>query len=227
MIKLAILDDIPLHAELLAEKIQSFEGVEVVAHAQNSDDFLALFSNQNIDLALVDIELPGNLSWDGFQVATWLKSHHPKTKILAMSVNVQSHVLRRMLDDIGAHGFLDRNKATTKDLEQAIDTIMNNSIYVHQDMADRALRVLKLDKLTSRECEVIKFVINGHSNVIIGDLLGISKKTVDNHRQNIYRKMRCRNVGELAQHYFRYLYLHGQDLDQLPNFKKQIRCAGK
>ena len=56
------------------------------------------------------------------------------------------------------------------------------------------------DKLTSREKEITKHIVYGHSTSKIAKIVGVSNYTINAHRRNIYEKINCKNVAELINY---------------------------
>jgi two-component system response regulator DctR len=58
---------------------------------------------------------------------------------------------------------------------------------------------LRITPLTAREKEVLNLIVSGEMNKVIGEKLGISRRTVEIHRANIFHKMKVKNAVELAR----------------------------
>jgi len=54
--------------------------------------------------------------------------------------------------------------------------------------------------LTSRQCEIVQLLAEGKSSKEISSLLGLSVKTVETHRANIMRRLRCHSVADLVRY---------------------------
>lgn len=66
--------------------------------------------------------------------------------------------------------------------------------------ADSSGRICtRLERLTSRERDVMALILQGKLNKVIADELGISMRTVEVHRSNVFSKMGVRSAVELAR----------------------------
>ena len=102
----------------------------------------------------------------------------------------------------------------TEELIRAIEKVLSGELYYSAEIANRMISMkLKAthdeqivrekeglkDQLSQREVEIIKFIVNEHTNEEISKILELSKRTVDNHRQNILTKLNLRNTAGLVR----------------------------
>ncbi|AVL70111.1 HTH-type transcriptional regulator MalT [Oligella urethralis] len=73
-------------------------------------------------------------------------------------------------------------------------------------MQSVSLHTSKPPSLTPRELNVCSLVVQGYTNKEISQALGISERTVETHRANVFRKLNVRNAAEL-QHDYSYLFV--------------------
>ncbi len=115
--------------------------------------------------------------------------------ILADSADVPM-VLRAI--KMGAYDFIEKPVSGSELLEKIRSA-------VHHDARVRRLGVMReearrrMSRLTGRETEVMNLVVGGHSNKGVAQELGISQKTVEQHRAQVMRKMRVRSLAELVR----------------------------
>ncbi len=77
-----VVDDEPSHRELLVEILTPLQfNISTAANAKQAQE---LINNQHFSLAIIDVAMPETNGW---QLATWLKIHAPKTKIMMLSAN--------------------------------------------------------------------------------------------------------------------------------------------
>jgi DNA-binding NarL/FixJ family response regulator len=162
------------------------------------------------DIIIMDYQLPGI---DGADAARLILEKKPEAKILALSNYNEYMYIDRMIKT-GVKGFVLKN-VTPEELIKAIDTILNGSNYFSNDVAIKLLNFgnnnsdsrirfrnpkMKIcDDLSTREMEVLKLVGEAKSNDEIAELLSISKRTVESHKQNLLRKIGVKNTSELIK----------------------------
>ncbi len=113
--------------------------------------------------------------------------------------------------EAGASGFVEKT-AGINEFRKGLATIALGGTYFGPAIASVLRNVVahpessgSPDFLTEREREILKLVAEGHSTKAIGSKLGISSKTVDNHRTNLMRKLNIHDVASLT----RYAYERG------------------
>ncbi len=173
------------------------EGVEVAGQSQ-------------FDLIIMDYQLPGI---DGADAARLILEKNPDAKILALSNYNEYMYIDRMIKT-GVKGFVLKN-VSPEELIKAIDTILNGSNYFSNDIAIKLLNFNNIgpdsrirlhnsrgkiyNDLSTREVEVLKLVGEAKSNDEIAEMLSISKRTVETHKQNLLRKIGVKNTTELIK----------------------------
>lgn len=223
MRNIVIVDDQTLFLESMREMFNQSDEYTCVGIAHGEDELLPILTEYDVDVILLDVEISGEYGKDGREIAEMLKKSedYRNIKILSMSVNTQSTIIRDLLQRIGVDGYLVKTNSGKETIFKAIETILSGSIYTSPSLINKTKRILQIETLTKRELEILKLIVKGKTNAEIADELYIAHKTVDNHRQNIYRKMNCKNFAELAEQYYRYAFL--QDFEyELPNYKKEM-----
>lgn len=102
----------------------------------------------------------------------------------------------------GARAYLLKENAF-EELVRAVHTVMDGSIYISPDLSAGTSSAQSSGKsllLTSRESEILKWIVSGLTNKKIANTLHISVKTVDTHRTSILRKLGVRNTAEMVRH---------------------------
>lgn len=236
-LNLLIVDDQKYHNSSMKVALSLHEGICVIGTAINDKEMYHILQTRPIDIILLDVELPRTKSKDGLQIAHELKapnSRYKTIKIIALSMNTQSMVLRKLLIDIGIEGYLDKNQSEIDDIVNALKRVqLNGEIPVISENLRKKVQRLRLNRielvgmetLSSREREILPLIAQGKANVEIAQILesnggkGISEKTVGKHRENIYSKLDCSNSAQVAHHYFNRTRLHSDSDDELPSFK--------
>lgn len=223
MVRVVLVDDQKLFLESMKDMFKTNKEYSFVGMARGEKELFPLLENEKVDVVLMDVEIPSSLGRDGIELAQVLKSSpkYKSIKLISMSVNTQSYVIRVLLQEIGVDGYIDKSTCGKETVFKAIDTVLAGAIYTSPSLKDNANRILGIEKLSDREKQVLAEIINGKTTKEIAESLYIARKTVDNHRQNIHTKMKCKNVAELAESYYRYAYLQDYEHD-FPNFKRKL-----
>jgi two-component system response regulator NreC len=200
-----IVDDSPIIRYALKAMIADLSGHNVVGEAENGEKAIEMINSLKPSLVLLDIHMP---ILDGEDVLKATLSN--KIKFLALSgVNDKSRIAA--LFGAGINGFLSKEDIAPSELEKAISVVcVKKDTYISPKIfTEEVAKGLKLEdvlndfsdkKITKREKATLKLLVEGLSNVEIGEKLFISDRTVGKHRENIMRKAECRNLAELVSY---------------------------
>ena len=179
--------------------------MEVLAEAQNGSELLDLMHLHTPDLVIADITMPGI---GGIDATREIRRLYPDVKVLILTMHKRIEYLHHVLA-AGAHGYL-LKEDSNDELAQAIDTIRKGRRYITQslaaDMPDYFLRVgandaAKLrEPITAREQGILKLLAEGNCSREIAGLLGISVRTVQNHRANMMQKLGAKKTADLIKY---------------------------
>jgi DNA-binding NarL/FixJ family response regulator len=185
--------------------IERMPDVEVVGEAGDGLELLNLLKELAPDMAIIDIAMP-NLR--GIEAAREIKMINPLTKVLILTMHKSKEYLYHSIA-AGADGYLLKEDSDVE-LLSAIDKIRNGETYVTRILAGELAEDLSQmyqgkspilqEPLTTREREVLKMVSEGKSNNETAALLGISVRTVENHRANIMKKLKLRKAADLVRY---------------------------
>ena len=185
-----IADDHPMIREGLAQLLKT-AGISVVAEAGDGLEAIAMVRRHKPKLLLLDVAMPYAR---GIEVFGEARRWSPDTRIVVFS-GMTSAGLIGELASAGADGiFLKREDLTA--LATSIPAILDGQQTFGPGVASLIEASGGAD-LTVREREVLGLVAQGMTNRDIGRRLGISTKTVDNHRSNLMRKVNVHSVAEL------------------------------
>jgi DNA-binding NarL/FixJ family response regulator len=205
--RILLADDHALVREGLKLILESVSDLEVVAEAGDGVEALHLGVNEEFDLAVLDVSMPG---MTGLQVARELAKQRPELRVLMLSVHDNEQYFFEALK-AGASGYVLKSEAN-RDLIEACRAAMRGESFVYPAAASALIRdyleraaageedVVPEDPLTPRELEVVKLIAEGQTSEEIAEALIISRKTVDRHRANVLEKLGMRNRVELT-HY--------------------------
>jgi two-component system, NarL family, response regulator LiaR len=140
---------------------------------------------------------------DGIQTTERALELYPDLKIIALSMYGDEAYYSRMIE-AGVKGFLFKD-SEIQQVESAILQVGSGKSYFSQDIMVNILQNTSKKKnlpktydLSDREREVLYHICKGLSNFEIADLLRLSKRTVDKHRENILLKTNSNNTASLV-----------------------------
>jgi DNA-binding NarL/FixJ family response regulator len=182
----------------------------VVAEAGDGIAAVELALRQPIDLAVLDVAMPRRT---GLAAARELSRRRPDMKVLMLSVHDVDQYFFQALK-AGASGYVLKTVAD-RDLVDACRAVMRGEPFLYpptvrtlmREYLDRGADAawVRDDPLTEREREVVKLVAEAHMSEEIAELLVISPRTVERHRENILAKLGLRDRVQLT----RYAIRHG------------------
>ncbi|MFA7273354.1 MAG: response regulator transcription factor [Crocinitomicaceae bacterium] len=207
MLKLAIVDDNVFLKKAIQEKVSFFPDTKVKFTADNGADLLLkLEDNHNIDVILMDIEMP---VMNGIEATREVKNRYPHIKIIMLTVFDNDENIFNAIK-AGADGYL-LKEVNPKDLLNAIVETISGGAGMTPSIAMKTLRLLRnppelqqkknlLDvKLSQREIEVLEQLSKGLKYTVIAKNLILSVGTVKKHIENIYTKLQVHNKLEAIQ----------------------------
>ena len=180
----------------------------VVAEAGTGLEALAVATSERVDLAVLDVSMP---RMTGLQAAAELTRQLPALKVLMLSMYDSEQYVFEALR-AGACGYVLKSAADT-DLVEACRAAMRGEPFLYPAalaalIADYLERVRNgsealPDVLTPRELEVVKLIAEAWTSDRIALELGITRRTVDRHRENILAKLGMRDRVELTRYAIR------------------------
>jgi len=205
MTKILIVDDHPIVCEGLAQLIIQEPDLEVVGIAADALEGMKKVEELKPDLVIADISLVGK---SGIELIGEIKAYDENMPVLALSMHTEALYVERTLR-AGARGYVTKNDATNV-IIKAIRKVLGGGIYLSEGMSDMLLDSLygrrreqgtsAVGRLSVREFEVFRLIGQGMKNNQIAEVLGISTKTVDAHREHIKEKLRVRDSQELLRY---------------------------
>jgi len=205
--KILIADDHPVVVRGLRIVLDAQPDLEVAAEAGDGDEAVRLALTEDVQLAILDISMPGR---SGLQAAREITQQRPELRVLMLSMyDYEQYLFEAMA--VGASGYVLKS-AVDRDLVEACRATMRGEPFLYPDGIRALMREYlertrageaPRDLLTPREAEVVKLVAEACTNDEIGARLGISKKTVERHRENVLEKLGMRDRVELTRYAIR------------------------
>lgn len=205
--RILIADDFTLVREGLKKVLDAKPDLEVVAEASDGAEAVDKALRNDVDLAILDISMP---RMTGIQAAAELHRRKPEVRIVILSMHDSDQLLFEALK-AGASGYVLKSGADT-DIVDAVRSAMLGQSFLYPSAVTTLVRDYvdhgghgdeQFDVLTPRELDVLKLIAEAHTNREIAELLFISVKTVERHRQNILGKLGMRDRVELTRYAIR------------------------
>lgn len=200
-IKILLVDDHMIVRNGIQLILRRADDMEVVAEAGTAQEAMRLVRQQDFDVALVDIALPGK---SGLDLLKLLKAEKPKMAVLFLSMYSEEVYAVRALK-LGAAGYLTKN-SPTQTIFSAIRKAASGGKHISADLAERFASMFDEnamaahEALTNRELEVLKLIAAGTSLVRIAEILHVSPNTVTTYRARILHKTGLSSNVELARY---------------------------
>lgn len=211
MHNLLIVDDHQIIIDGLKALFAGKEEEFVIFEALNGKSALQLIENQSIDFVLLDINLP---DLNGFEVCKNIKKNHPAIKVIALTMHGESAYIAQMVK-AGVDAYILKN-AGKEEILKAIATVRNGERYFSQEVAlsmvtgsstPKKKRGGLIQKLTRREKEILRLVVEEMTTDEIAAQLFISPTTVISHRKSLLRKLNAKNTAGLVKAAYEYQLL--------------------
>jgi DNA-binding NarL/FixJ family response regulator len=187
---LVLADDHPLFRQGLKSAIEGLDGCEVVAEANDGAEAKAAIAEHLPQIAFIDLAMPES---DGYGVVEWATDHAPDTACIIMTMYKDPEYLHRAVD-LGAQGFLVKDDAYGA-LADCLAVVGDGDFYVSPSLGTpmppdpiarrRGEGHREIEKLTPAQLAVLRHIAEFKTSREIAVVLGISPKTVENHRMNI------------------------------------------
>jgi len=193
-----------MFAEGLESMLSGEPDFEVCGRARNAADTLQHVPEVAPDVLLLDINLPDK---SGLDVCKQLRVECPDVKILALSMHNDESYISAMLN-LGAQGYVLKNTSRTE-LCAAIRALAEGRTYFSQEVTDTMMQSLMRErkggtakeppKISRREREVLKLIMDECTTQEIAAQLFLSEKTVESHRAALLAKLGARNTAGLVK----------------------------
>ncbi len=202
--RILIVDDHPIFRQGLAALLNDEQDLEVCGEASDYADALRFIESLRPDFSIIDISL---LSSNGLHLIKRIRADNNNIKILVASMHDENRYAERSIRT-GANGYINKQEPAENIIE-AIRAVLSGKVYLSEAIAERILKRhlqgaeqysdIPEEVLTDRELEVFSLIGQGHSTKIIADLLSLSSKTIDTHRENIKRKLDVKDNSALIR----------------------------
>jgi len=192
---LVIVDDHLLVANSLKSLIEMFSGYHVLYHAKNGLDLQQKMEQETLpDVILLDVNMP---VMNGYETMEWLNKNHPDIKVLALSMDDDEQMVLKMLSK-GANGYLLKD-IHPETLKAALNEVMDKGYYHSEKVTAALIDSLKPKEgthtflLKETELTFLQYACSELTYSEIADKMNVSPKTVDNYRNELFKKFKVKN----------------------------------
>ena len=208
--KVFIVDDHPLLRDGITAVINQQNSLTVCCEAGNVEEALSAIQDCKPDIVIIDLTLEQS---SGLKLIEDLLHSYPDLLILVLSVHDENIYAERCLK-LGAKGYIMKQEPSEK-LISALLKVLDGGIYVSDTFEARFFHkfitqqsevyISPIQKLSNRELDVFQLIGMGIKRNEIAEQLVLSISTIDNHVENIKKKMKFRDTNELRLNAFDFL----------------------
>lgn len=205
-VRVVLIEDDPVYRQFVRQVLKKVDGVELIAECSTGTEGIEICRRERPEALLLDLVLPDQ---QGVDVVKTLRPELPDLIVMLMTAHPRSDLPRELLK-LGVQGFADKT-ATSTDLAKTIRGVLAGGIS-YTSTAGLARPPLepvislpgnaeniKPEILTVREREIATLVAAAMSSKEVAAKLGLSTRTVEKHRANIYAKLGVRDVVGLTR----------------------------
>lgn len=204
-IKIVLVDDEILFRKGISFLLHREKNIEIIQEASNGLELIT-FLNENSnhpDIIIMDLKMP---LLNGVEATKIIHKEYPKIKIIALTSYESASFIANMIN-VGAVSYLVKN-TTPQELLETINEVAKKGFYYNDkvlkvirgtaSVAKSSKSALNNNDLTNREIEVLQLICEQKTTGEIGELLFISPRTVEGHRNNLLLKTESRNSAGLV-----------------------------
>lgn len=196
IIKVLIADDHALFREGTRNLINQEKDMKVIGEASDGEEAVKLVTELKPHVILMDIAMP---VFNGIEATKQIKARFPKIAVLILTAYDNDQYIVALLE-AGAAGYLLKD-VSGKNLINAVRAVFNGEAILHPSIARKvfnhfgavtsrqAEEPAGISDLSEREIEILKMAARGMSNQDIANHLYLSRRTIQSHLANIFRKM--------------------------------------
>ena len=198
-VKIIIVEDHVIFREGIKKVLAEIEGVEVIAEAENGEQFLAFLEKCKPDIVLMDLKMP---VMDGMEATEKALKLYPDLKIIVLTMFGDEEYLYSMVLK-GIYGYLLKTTSLTN-LERAIHMVSNGQQYYTPELNGMLAKKLRqfssneIPTFTSKENELLKLLCKGLSTEEMAEKLCMSKRTIEGYRAKLLLKTGLSNTINLV-----------------------------
>ena len=206
-IRIFIADDHRIVRDGIRLLLEEEADMKVIGEAGNGREAVTKTRTLCPDVVVMDIEMPG---LNGIETIQKIHENCDSCKVIILSMHSNSEYIRRALKS-GAGGYILKESAG-KELVRSIRSVTSGRRYLSREITEKLIdtyidldqyafseTISPLEKLSSREREILQLVVEGNSSAEIANIIYISKKTVETYRSRMMQKLEISNIPNLVK----------------------------
>ena len=200
-IRILIADDHEVVAEGLKHLVEAQADFQVIATVGDGREAVRVAKETEPDVVLMDLSMP---ELNGADATRAIIDARPECRVIVLSMYAEREYVRRALK-AGATGYVVKRSAA-KELVEAIRAVHGGQRYLSPRVADVVIddyaadgKADLLEKLSTREREVLQLLAEGRTGSEIAQRLTLSQKTVETYRARMVEKLGIRDVAGLVR----------------------------
>ncbi len=203
-LRVVVADDFPVSLAGARALLSVDPSVIVVGEAADALQAVELVATERPNIAILDLQMPG---LQGEDMIRRIRESSPETHVLVFSMRSDEESVAGCLL-AGADGYVLKSDDAAE-LRRAVASVAQGLRHVSPALSASAIeaaeeRILAreedpIERLTAREREIFQLVAEGRTSREIGDRLGISPRTVENHRANVMKKLGMESQRDLLR----------------------------
>lgn len=204
-ISVLLADDHAIVRDGLKLLLETQADIKVVGEATNGRDAVRQTSRLHPDIVIMDIAMP---ELNGIEATNRIMEESPLTRVIILSMHSSTEYIYRSLK-AGARGYLLKESAGVE-VVSAVNTVFRGGRYLSQKISDSVIEDYinkndmkdtgnSLERLTSRELEILQLVVEGKSSADIAGIVFLSPKTVETYRSRLMQKLGVNDVPGLVK----------------------------
>ncbi len=204
-IKLIIADDHAVVRKGLIQILSETSDIKVIAEVENGNDLIEKIREIQVDVALIDVGMPGKSGWD---VLNQLRAEFPELPVMVLSISPEEDYAVKFYK-AGASAYLHKTSAPSQ-LVEAIRKVARGGKYVTPEIAeklaynvDSSIEKKPHDTLSPREFQILCLIASGKTVKEIATELSLSGPTISTYRTRILEKMEMHSNAQLTNYAFK------------------------
>jgi DNA-binding NarL/FixJ family response regulator len=179
--------------------LEAMPDVTVAGEASNGREVLEFLAKERLDLVLLDISMPG---LNGLETLARIQKEFPSVRVIVLSVHETNEYAWKAVN-LGASGYLLKRDGVAQ-LHSAIQAVLKGEVYLSSGiskglfrdslLAPKRLMNRSIERLSTRQREVLQLLAEGETTKGIALILNISNKTVEYHRAKL---MQCLDIFDV------------------------------
>ncbi|MCF8266124.1 MAG: response regulator transcription factor [Melioribacteraceae bacterium] len=208
-VRIIIADDHPMFRAGVRIELEKIENLEIIGETGNGKDALKLIKEHSPDVAILDFQMP---EMNGLEITAQLKKEKNTVKIILLTMHNEKRIFQKAIN-IGVDGYILKEDAVL-DIVSAVKTVIDGGTFFSSKLTVYLIDKFKstqkdkngemINELSRTEREILKLISELNSNDEISEKLFISKRTVENQRVIISKKLNLTGAKELLKFSVKY-----------------------